>query len=534
MYIGAAMLPWTARGVATRLYDLTGRRPLARVLDVVALAFVAHFHRILGTKFHFAQLGFDEHYFVWEGFSMAKGMVPYRDFQEFKPPMIFFVNAMALKLFGLDAMGYRRMFMLLSLLAFLALAVALLSRGVSRWLTCGLAALMINHFFDGGLHDSTINNAESLGLDFFLMGAGVLLVKTSWKRTQQLAGGVLLSLAPLSKEPLAIATAAAWLALLLLDRFEAKDEPSTKRFFKYTVGGVALVLGSWLLYMLLTRSLGWYVFQLKLNIAYTKNYALQLGWFPKDPTEGVWAESWRRLRETYANWGRLGVFVPLFVAAVLLWPGRRKLIGLAALACMAGALYAVTVGKGFAPHYYIMAMTGTFFLAVLGAIAIDGYAQKAGPTLHRWAAFSVVGVAIVALWPRYSDERDKIAAKTYKPVDPPVSQAHVALVQAHSSPGDRIWTLGEPLLYVFSDRLSAVREPAVVDELIQYYPGSTDEERVAPEREELIQNRPKLIVFGDDPVPGYGRKQKYIRLLAMPFIKDYGYKQIDEKVYERP
>ena len=236
----------------------------------------------------------------------------------------------------------------------------------------------------------------------------------------------------------------------------------------------------------------------------------------------------------YANWGRLGVFVPLFVAAVALLPGRRKLVGVLALACMAGGLYAVTVGKGFAPHYFIMAMTGTFFLAAIGAVALDASMKKAGPPARRWAALSIVGIAVVAVWPRYSDERDKLAASTYKPVDPPVSQAHVAIVKAHSNPGDRIWTLGEPLLYVFSDRLSAVREPAVVDELIQYYPGNTDEERVAPEREELIQVRPKLIVFGDDPVPGYARKQKYIRLLAMPFIKDYGYKQIDEKVWERP
>ena len=285
------MLPRTARGVFSRVKDLLWRRPLARVLDVLALAFVAHFHRVIGTKFHYAQLGFDEHYFVWEGFSMAKGMVPYRDFQEFKPPMIFVANAMAIKLFGLDAMGYRRLFMLLSLVAFLVLTVALLSRGVSRLLTCGLAALLINHFFDGGLHDSTINNAESLGLDFFVIGTAVLLVDTKWKRTQQMLGGAVLALAPLSKEPLAIATVAAWLALLLLDRFEAKGEPATKRFVAYTVGGVALVVGTWLVYMLVTHSLGWYIFQLKLNIAYTKNYALQLGWFPKDPKEGVWAES---------------------------------------------------------------------------------------------------------------------------------------------------------------------------------------------------------------------------------------------------
>ncbi len=515
---------------------ITPKVALARTLDGATLAFVFAFHRLIGRKFLYAQLGFDEHYFVWEGFSVVKGMVPYRDFQEFKPPLIFFVNALAIKVFGLADMGYRKTFMLLSLAAFLSLSIAMLTRKVNRLLVAGLMALMIHHFFDGGLHDSTINNAESLGLDFFMIGAGVLLMKTPWPRAQQVLGAMVMAGAPLSKEPLAPATAFAWLAILVLVGVESNEEKPVRKYVTRTVGGVAAVLGVWLVYMLVTHSLGWYIFQLKLNIAYTKNYALQLGWFPKDPKEGAFWESWRRLRETYVNWGRIGVFVPLWVAAVALWPGViKKLVGVATLACVAGALYAVTIGKGFAPHYFIMAMTGTYFAAVMGAIALDAYVTRAGPSLgalRTWLGLSFVAVAFVLLYPRYQDEKEKFEA--YKPVPPPVTQAHVDLVQKYSRPGDRIWTLGEPLLYVYSDRLSAVREPAVVDELISYFPGNTDEERLAAEREELIQNRPKLIVFGDDPVPGYGRKQRYIHLLAEPFIRDFGYKKVDEKVYERP
>ena len=519
--------------VLARVRAIPPRFVVARAFDALTLAFVFGFHRLIARKFLYAQLGFDEHYFIWEGFSVVKGMVPYRDFQEFKPPMIFFVNAAAIKFFGLPEMAYRQMFVSLSLCAFLTLSIALLSRGVGRWFIGALMALLINHYFDGGLHDSTINNAESLGLNFFAIGAGVLLLATRYKRTQRVVGAAIMALSPLSKEPLAIATVAAWACLLVLNHFESKEEHPTRSFVRDTVAGVVGVLGVWLVYMLATHSLGWYIFQLKLNIAYTKNYAIQLGWFPKNPGDGELAESWRRLRETYVNWARMGVFVPLFVAAVALWPGvRRKAIGLFAFACLAAGLFAVTVGKGFAPHYYIMAMTGTFFCAVLGAITLDGLTRRTSASLHRWVGATWVAVAVIALWPRYSDEREKFA--TYKPVDPPVSQTHVAIVKANSQPGDKIWTLGEPLLYVYSDRVSAVREPAVVDELIEYYPGSTDEERLRPEREELIQNRPKLIVFGDDPVPGYGRKQRYIRLLAMPFIRDFGYKQIDEKVYARP
>jgi hypothetical protein len=525
---------WAGASISRWMADLrqaVARTLLARVLDAATLGAVVAFHRLIGAKFLYGRVGFDEHYFLWEGFSTVKGMVPYRDFQEFKPPMIFIVNALAIKFFGLEAMGYRHFFSLLSLGAFLSLTIALLSRRTNRFLVIAVVALMIDHFFDGSLHDAQIDNAETAGLDFFMIGSGVLLLKTRYERLQQVAGAACLALAPLSKEPLAFATLAAWLALLLLHHYESLDPKSWRRFVLFTVAGVMGVLATWLGYMIVTRSLGWYIVQLKLNIAYTRNYAYQLGWFPRTAGKAEATESWRRLRNTYLNAAHLGVFVPLVVASLTLW-GKRAFVGLAAALCACGALYAVTIGHAFAPHYFIMAMSGTFFWVVIGTIALDQYAKRAGFAMRRWVAASWSALAFVVLWPRASDEMDLFA--TYKPLEPPVSQPQVAFVRSHSSPGDKIFTLGEPLLYVFSDRLSAVREPAVVDELIEYNPGKTDEERLAGERDELAHNLPKLVVFGDDPVPGYGRKQRMIRSLVTPFLHDFGYKQIDDKVYERP
>ena len=391
---------------------------------------------------------------------------------------------------------------------------------------------MINHYFDGTLHDSTINNAESVGLDFFMIGCGVLLLKTRWERTQQVLGAAALALAPLSKEPLAFATVAAWLSILLLYRFESAPERASRRFVLFTTVGVAAVVTTWLVYMLATHSLGSYIAQTKMSIAYSKNYAYQLGWFPKASSEGEFAEAWKRLHKTYVNAEHLAVFVPLFVAALALWSGPRILVGVAALACAFGGVYAVTIGHAYAGHYYIMAMTGTFFFAVIGVITLDVYSKRRRDALRRWIGFSAVAVALVTLWPRLSDERQKYA--TYQPPAPPVNMADVALVQSLSGPGDRIWTLGEPLLYVYSDRLNAVRWGATYDEIISYFPGQTDEERLSGEREALVRNRPKLVVFGDDPIPGYGRKQRYLQALVMPFLKEYGYTKVHEKIYARP
>ena len=505
---------------------------MARVFDVMTIGFVIGFHRILGKRFFSAQFGFDEHYFVWEGYSVTKGMVPYRDFFEFKPPMVILVNALGLKLFGLEHMAFRQILVLLSLAGFLSLTIALLSRATNRWLVAALMALMINHYFDGTLHDSTVNNAESVGLEFFMIGCGVLLVETRWERTQLVLGGAILALAPLSKEPLALATVAAWLSILLLHRFEAARGRKNRRFVLYTTIGVASVVATWLVYMLVTHSLGSYIAQTKMSLSYAKNYAVQLGWYPKSSADGELAEAWKRLHKTYVNAEHLAVFVPLFVAALALRSGPRILIGVAALACEIAGIYGVTIGHAYAGHYYVMAMTGTFFFAVIGAIALDDYSKRRPGPMRRWIGLSAAAVALVTLWPRFSDEREKYA--TYQPPPPPVNMEEVALVKQLSSPGDRIWTLGEPLLYVYSDRLNAVHWGGTFDELIAYFPGSTDEERLAGERAALVRNRPKLVVFGEDPVPGYGRKQRYIKALVMPFLTEYGYTKVHDKVYARP
>src|SRR5258708_21219505 len=124
---------------------LWARVPAARVYDALILLWITVFHRVIAARFRFAPFGFDEHYFLHEGWSVSKGLVPYRDLQEFKPPVIFFVNALGIKLFGLDGLGYRNIHSILSLLAFLALAIALLSRGTGRVFVAALFALLIDH-----------------------------------------------------------------------------------------------------------------------------------------------------------------------------------------------------------------------------------------------------------------------------------------------------------------------------------------------------------------------------------------------------
>lgn len=513
-------------------FAFSAQRLLPRAHDAIVLAWLSVFHHVLGVKYRFAQIAYDEHYFLNEGWSVLKGQIPYRDFQEFKPPVIFFVHALGLQIFGLEGLGYRKFLSLLSLAGFLALTVALLSRRIHRaWVVAALM-LMIHHFYDDGLHNAVINDAETLALDFFMLGTGVLLTRTKWERTQQVLGGALLSLSPLSKEPMAFVVLAAWLTLLLLHRRESGREGAALRFALFTIAGVAGALATWLVYMLVTDSLSWYILQLKLSFAYTENYAYQLRWASRAPKYGPLAQALGKIVTRYVNPAHLAVFIPFFVPLAMRWE-HRKVAGLGALATFGASLYAVSIGQGFAHRYFIMAMAGTFFCVVLGVIALDSLSKsrQPSPVVAKRLLAGYVGLALIMTLPRFVAESAKYGS--HKTPPPPVPQSDIDFVHAHTKPGDKIWTTDDPLLYVYSDRECAFLGGIVLDEIIEYYPGNTDEERLAVVREGLERNRPKLVVFGDSQV-GPRRKQRYTKALVMPFLRDGGYIRLNERFYVRP
>jgi hypothetical protein len=519
-----------AESASPRRFARTAQSLLPRAYDALVVLWLTVFHHVLGVKYRFAQIAYDEHFFLIEGWSVLKGQIPYRDFQEFKPPVIFFVHALAIKLFGIEGLGFRKFLALLSLASFLAVTVALLSRRVNRLLVIAALMLMINHFYDDALHNGVINDAETLALDFFMLGTGVLLTRTKWERTQLVLGGALLALSPLSKEPMAFAVVAAWLSLLLLHRIEGGRKDAAQRFALFTIAGVAGVAAIWLAYMLATRSLDWYILQLKLNFAYTENYAYQRKWASRAPPGGVLAEIVRRLRQAYVNADHLAVFIPFFVALLTL-PAWRKLVAVGALATSVASLYAVSVGAGFAPRYFIMGMTGTFFCVVLGAIALDAFAKRPSRDLSGWVGAACVAMALAMTWARFGTEWKQYAS--YVPPPPLVPQSDIDFVRAHTSAGDKIWTTDDPLLYIYTNRLNAFRGGIVLDEIIEYYPGNTDEERLSVIREGLVENRPKLVVFGNTMVSA-PRKRRYTKVLVMPFLRDFGYVRLNDRFYKRP
>jgi hypothetical protein len=497
------------------------------------LGAVAALHLLFARAFMWAPIRWDEQYFLFEGFSLGRGMVPYRDFEELKPPLVFVVNMLALKVFGLEGMRFRYFFELLSLSGFLAIAIALLSRKVPRLIVFGLEALMINLFFDGAFLDLGVNNtSETAGLAFFMLAVGVLLMKTRRTALQQYAGGALLILSPLGKEPFVIPTFAAWLALLWLHQIESDDAGAWRRFVKRTCTGAASVIAVWFAYMLITRSFGWYLVQLRQTLVYSAEHNVMYGVFPKLDFWDTWAENRKRLSDKFVNPARMTVFLPYFLAALLLWRRRSLSMAAASLATFAAALYAVTIGRGFFGHYFIMAMSGTFLFAVLGAVAMNDQLHDVAAPWRRWVCIVLGATAVSSLWPRVLREREQWAA--HKPPASPVSEELVRIIKARTTRDDMIWNIGTPAVNVFSDRVSASRILLVHDSLLHLYPGRTDEEKLATYRRELDAHMPKLVILS----VGRAGREREMDTLVTPFLRAHGYKQLPERspvpIYQRP
>jgi hypothetical protein len=534
----AGIASWKAR-VAAGL----AARPLVRgrFADAGLLGAITAIHLIFARAFLFGAFGFDEQYFLYEGFALGKGMIPYRDFQEFKPPLIFLLNMLALKIFGLDQMHFRRFFLLLSLAAFLVVAIALVSRGVPRPVILGATALMLNTFLDVRfLQGGTLDASECAGLWFFLLGVGVLLFKVprlAWQRWQQWVGGALLALAPLAKEPFCFPTLLAWGTLAVLAEVELDDRSAPgarRRFLKNTALAAVAVGALWLLYMLVTRSLGAYLANLRETMAYSADHDIMYGVFPKLDFWGTWAENLRRLRSNYVNPAFLAPFLPYFLAAVLLW--RRRSISLAAgvVATFLGALYGVTIGHGFFGHYFIIAMTGSFFATALGCLAIGERVSELSPAWRRWLGASLALVALYSLQPRLDQDWEQWDAQ--HPAPPAASEKLVRLVDARTGPGDTIWSVGMPAIYFYADRRAGSRIPYVHDSLLHLYPGRTTAEKLATFRAELDVKMPKLVILDE----GRAGREQHMDLLITPFLRDHGYQLIKGPdaagvpVYQRP
>jgi hypothetical protein len=476
----------------------------------------------------------DEGYYVWCGWSLTKGLVPYRDFMEFKPPFVFLTYALALKLGGFESFGFRTFFTYFPLASILALQVSLLTRRIDKVLAMGLSLALVHLWITHAFHDSALSDTESIGLAYYFLGVAFLLARTRFAAAAQAIGTAMLICCALSKDPFLPCVVVTWLTCFFTLERPASWRQEAVRYLKYSSIGGAVVLGGLVLYMLPTGALVAYIRMIKRYAILYRDPVLSFcvagGFFkPTTPLNDLYLQA-QALTSDFASLARMGCILP-FVAALALSTRRRTLPLVAGAALvLITSFFAVVASNCPWKHYDNMFLAGLFFVMVVGLELFSPHLDQLSRMMRWMVRIAMLTGLVVAIWPRIGDERPLYRKRPVPPTMTEPAPGVFDLIRKYTTPADRIVTNGNPILYVQVDRLAGVRESNFLDPVLSYYVGDTDKEKLRPVYEEMMKSRPKIVIL--DPSFMYARVRHHWALWA-PFLADNHYKQLTDSVYLR-
>jgi hypothetical protein len=478
-------------------------------------------------------IGYDEQVFVWGGWSILKGLAPYRDFMEWKPPVAFLTHALALKLFGFEGERFRYFFLVLSMSSVLALVASLIKRRADVVICSAFGIALVHMFLFPGYHETFVADTESIGLSYYYFGVAALIANTRHRVAAEIAGGVFLSFCVLSKEPFAPCVVATW-ATCYFALHERFSWPCALRYLRNTSIGVGLVIAGLSLYMVPTGSMSAYIALVRRYSTMFrdphKGYCAVLGFF--NPTGRFWddlPQQWARIHAQFANVATLGFLAPFFAACAALVPRRSPILFAGGMTAIAMSLYGVTATNCFFQHYFVLGESGLMFFLATGVDAIRPRLSSNATGIRLWVRSMVFLAMAISIWPQIEAASDLKLRDGPPPAEP--IPGIFEFVRQNSTPADKIFTTGPPALYFVVDRLPAVRGCTMIDELIPAMPGETDAEKLRPLYEELAKNQPKIVFL--DPEHG-NRKYRHMAAAISPFLADFKYTKISEMIYVRP
>ena len=490
---------------------------------------------ILGDAMTHRGPGGDEGYFSWGGWSIRKGLAPYREFLDFKPPMIFLTHALAQKLYGIEGLAYRKFFVLFPLGSVLALQLSLLTRRIDKWMAMALALAVVQMWVNPSYHDTALSDAESIGLAYYFYGVAFLLARTNARRVTRVIGGAFLTLCAFSKEPFVPCIVFTWVSAFLME--EESAAYSRRRALEYvrdTGIGIGFVVACLVAYMAPTGALTAYLAMARrYTLVYAdpnQSFCVLGGIFePTTPMNDL-VRAWDAAKKDFINFPTLGFLLP-FAAAYFIYVPRRSpwLFAMSSLSAFF-ALYAIHATNCQWMHYYTMTLSGMFLCLVIGLDSMRPYFDTGEAGARRFARFALLAGPLTVVLPRIDAERPQFGKRAAPHADMESVPGSLRAIREHTTEDDRIFTTGNPFLYVEADRLSAAREAVHLDPLLPWYEGTTDRERLRPVFDQLVKNRPKIVITDPEFGP---RKVRIQEALLEPFLAQYHYKQIAPFIYLR-
>src|SRR6185436_9396156 len=235
------------------------RRVRDVILVVASVALIGWAFKLLNNQYLYAEFGHDEQYFVWCGWSITKGLVPYRDFSEYKPPVAFLTHALALALHGFRDLQFRWFFLYFPLASLFSLYFAMLTRKIDKVTALALILAIMNLLTTYPFHDTALSDTESIGLTYYFFGVACLIARTRWGDRLKAIGVGLLVCCMFSKEPYMPGAFFTWITCFLLDARRSTLGTDVKRYLKLSVIGGGAVVVALCLYLIPTGGMTYYV-----------------------------------------------------------------------------------------------------------------------------------------------------------------------------------------------------------------------------------------------------------------------------------
>lgn len=453
----------------------------------------------------------DEAEYAVSAQALTQGLLPGADLVgSTKPPGIVFLYAGIFALFG-DSLLPLQWTGFILWLVLLLLAVRLskhLVPAVPEWMSAACFFLLANSF--GLPRDMHALNVELPAMVLAL--AALLLSVTSGKSRNLLVAGILLGLAIMCRQSMALFIIA---ALLFLN-------PSTLKRVAILFAGILLPWLALLLFYGANNSLAlaldsW----IRYPILYSGDTGVE-GFF-----EAFWLNSSELVRQAFMP--ILFSLLGFFVAA------RTRQTKL--LALLFASVGAVTAGSRFFGHYYIQVMPA---LAILGGIGLQKLLSSSVRVKRVAQALLAIGALLTLLhfplW-RYWDEAAPPKGTSAESLDGHGLEIELARFAAqNSTPDQSIFVWGYcPQIYFHANRLPGVRD-FLCHYVTGYSAGTThpranacaDAEQMFIE--DLKQSRPKLLFdlsfsdyypysFADFPLTKYPDLARYVQANYQPMAQ---------------
>ena len=511
-------------------FSARSRRRLAVIVDVVFIAVLSALAFDSFEKYLRMEISHDENFFVWQGWSLLKGEVPYTDFLEYKPPMIFFVNALGILSFGLNHLGYRWIFFCL-----IYPSVVLFYLALRRFGVLGVFAfLIVLHYvvviFGPSFHDGSLNETETLGLVFSVSGLALILCQSPGNGRSahwtKFFGGFSLGLSILSKEPFLFAAVPVLLTYFMFHR-ETRLPNLKSHLVAAIVGGLsaALVICA---YLLVRGCLLEYLKTVLAELQYSKSYAADTGIFRARSAWKTAVLSLEILHERYYNFSTLALLLPFYAA--FLYRYRLSFFSAVNFLGMALGAYAIALGHCFFSHYFLTGTVGLLSPAIYGALFFSNCIRNARGKF-RWMFIVLVPIYCYAIAECIAVSEDSFLRSRWYSYSLPAYLRDAT--NQLTVPGDHILVIDSPMRYVSLDRKHSSRRGMLIDEMIPLYEGSTEDEKLGRVKDEIERKLPRIIYAPEDG-PFRARQRKHFRSVLYPIIRDHRYLDLGEGVFALP